>query len=1039
MKALLLRMALGHPKIVIAVAALLTLGFAALIPRVQVDTDPENMLPAEELARVSHNEVKGAFGLHDYLVVGIVREGEHGVFRPETLARVNELTDAILDLDGVIEGDVVAPSAVDDVFTEDAVLRVDTLMESAPETVADSRRVLERIRANPFLRGRLASDDGQALALFIPLESKEVAHEVGGEIQAIIDGLGGDEDYHLAGIPLAEDRFGNQMFLQMAIGGPAAFLVIFLLMWAFFRNVRLVIAPMLLAMMSVIWTMGGLIGLGFTVHIMSSMIPVFLIPIAVLDSIHVLSEFHERYPRLRNREQAMRETIDELFTPMSYTSITTIVGFASLMLTPIPPVQVFGAAVSFGVATAWLLSMTFLVAYAQLIPEKTLESFGHREESGGMVGALAGGMRKVALGRPRLVLVAGVLFFAVSVVGLTRIQVNDNPVNWFRSDHPVRVADRVMNEHLAGTYLAYVSLQTDDPDAFKSPELLGWVDGFQRHLEQDENVGSTTSIGDVVKKVRWELMGDPAEAILPDTADEIAQEIFLYEISGGDPEDLFKLISPDAARANVWIQMRHGENQDVARVVAHADEYLQTAPPGVHVTWAGLPYINIVWQAKMVSGMGKALSGSFVVVFLMMAWLFRSVRLGLLSMVPLTATIVLVYGAIGWMGKAYDMPIAVLSSLALGLSVDFSIHFLQRTREAFDETGSIQHALDDVFGAPGRAILRNVFVIAIGFVPMFFANLVPYVTVAVFFFLIMLISGFTTMISLPSILKITGGGFLKSGGKAMRPAKSAAAVAIGGLLLAGLASPTVAQDTPDANALMKASHLAMYYAGDDGSATVTMELTGKSGKTRTRSFVMLRRDEEDGGPQKYFTFFFEPSDVRRTTFMVWKDPVEDDSRWIYVPAVDLVKRISSKDKGSSFVGSDFSYEDVSGRTWTEDAHEYLGTDTINDRSAHKIQSTPLEKDSFARKITWVDQETSLPLKEEYYDHKDRLERVFLAEKIETIDGFATVTLRSMENVRKQHRTTVTFSEVRFDEGIEDDLFTERHLKSPPPEIAGRGQ
>ena len=179
------------------------------------------------------------------------------------------------------------------------------------------------------------------------------------------------------------------------------------------------------------------------------------------------------------------------------------------------------------------------------------------------------------------------------------------------------------------------------------------------------------------------------------------------------------------------------------------------------------------------------------------------------------------------------------------------------------------------------------------------------------------------------------------------------------------------------------------------------------------------------------------NDVRRTTFLVWKDPDENDARWIYVPAIDLVKRISAKDKGSSFVGSDFSYEDVSGRHWTDDVHELVRTEELEGRPAHVIRSVPREKDDFSEKLTWVDDATTLPLREEYYDRKGELERVFRAEKIETIDGHPTATLRSMENVQKQHKTIVTFSEVSYDSEIPANLFSERFLKSPPPDLVKR--
>jgi hypothetical protein len=776
MKRLVVELSLRHPKWVVVLSLLVTVALGLQIPRIAIDTDPENMLPADEPARVFHDEVTETFGLYDYVVVGIVREG--GVFRPETLRRVAALTEAIHDIDGVIVEDILAPGDVDDISTTaDGILRVATLMEEAPETEEGAQRILAQIRVNPVLAGKLASDDGEAMAIFVPVESKEVAHEVAAKIQSAIDGLGGDEDWHLAGIPLAEDTFGGEMFKQMAVSAPAAFLVIFLLMLYFFRKPAIVLAPMIVAMMSVIWTMGLLIGLGFTVHIMSSMIPIFLIPIAVLNSIHMLTEFHERYQLHRDMGRTVRDTMDELWLPMIFTSLTTVVGFSSLMLTPIPPVQVFGGFVAFGIAVAWLLSVTFNPAYAMLLSPKALEGFGATAESSRFLRTAMHGVRDFSLRFRGPILVAGGAVFALSVWGLTKVVVNDNPVKWFKPGHPMRVADEVMNRHLAGTYLSYLSVDSPEEDGLKDPAAMRYVERLQEHLLAEDNVGATTSIADIVKKVGSELRNDPAAAVLPDSREEIAQYIFLYEMSGGNPEDLFRFITPEADRANVWVQMRRGENREVRAVVESLRDWLARNPPpgGLRVDWAGLPYINVVWQQKMVAGMGKALAGSFATVLVMMALLFRSVRLGVLSMIPLTATIVLVYGAIGFLGKPYDMPIAVLSSLTLGLSIDFAIHFLQRTRELYRQTGDFRAAMDGLFEAPSHAIARNILVISIGFVPMFFASLVPYVTVSAFFFAIMLISGGATLVSLPAILSYLNPAFLAGSGRSGAPAESRSA------------------------------------------------------------------------------------------------------------------------------------------------------------------------------------------------------------------------------------------------------------------------
>jgi outer membrane lipoprotein-sorting protein len=242
------------------------------------------------------------------------------------------------------------------------------------------------------------------------------------------------------------------------------------------------------------------------------------------------------------------------------------------------------------------------------------------------------------------------------------------------------------------------------------------------------------------------------------------------------------------------------------------------------------------------------------------------------------------------------------------------------------------------------------------------------------------------------------------------------------------AVPAAAQDATE---IMKAAHLQMYYPGDDGTAFVNMVITDKRGKTREREFTILRKDFEEGGEQRYYVYFSAPNDVRRTTFMAWKNPDGDDSRWIFVPALDLVKPLSANDKKSSFVGSDFAYEDVSGRHWSEDTHTLVGEEVLGDWTTHKIESVPNDNDYFAKKISWIDQASGLVVREEYYDKKDRELKVFEVLEITDVQGIPTATVRKMSTPKKDNFTVISFADPKYDVGIAEDIFSERYLKSPP--------
>lgn len=245
-------------------------------------------------------------------------------------------------------------------------------------------------------------------------------------------------------------------------------------------------------------------------------------------------------------------------------------------------------------------------------------------------------------------------------------------------------------------------------------------------------------------------------------------------------------------------------------------------------------------------------------------------------------------------------------------------------------------------------------------------------------------------------------------------------------------NPTTAQELSGPEIARKAQQ-AFYYAGNDLKAKVLMKLISKSGKERTRELTMLRLNTGDNGEQKYYMYFHRPADVRAMAFMVWKYTGKDDDRWLYIPAIKLVKRIAADDKNSSFVGSDFSYEDVSGRDLEDDTHILKGEESIDGKAVYVLESAPREAKSayFSRKVAWIDKKSFLPLREEYYDGRGKLYKTFTADRIEDVQGTPTIMQRTMANVQNGHRTETIFSEVKYNVGLKDNIFSERYLRSAP--------
>lgn len=857
---------LNRPKTVTAVIVLITLMLGSLISMVHVDTDPENMLNEDEAVRVFHNLTKKDFNLYDVVVLGVVNETDRdGVFNPASLKNILELSkfaSTLRDQDNperyVITSDVIGPDNVE-IIKQAGVgeIRFEWLMKKAPTTREEALKIRDAVMGNPLLKGTLVSEDGKAMGVYIPISTKAFAHQVREKLLAKIATLNnkGDDQFYITGLPVAEDTFGKEMFIQMAISAPLAMLAIFLLMLLFFKKVKLIVAPLMVAMITVISTMGLLIGFGNTLHIMSSMIPIFLMPIAVVDSIHILSEFFDRYQLTKDRRQTIKQVMRHLFMPMLYTSLTSAAGFASLALTPIPPVQAFGIFVAVGILIAWLVTIIFIPAYIMMMDENSLENFGTSADDEDKPHKLSIINRHLAwIGRTsykhaKFIIIANLIVFGLAGYGISKIVINDNPVKWFEKSHEIRVADKVLNQHFAGTYEAYLVLEAKASDTsatggaawlldrlaidlsnnkqvlkitatqikqlakesrnveelaakltplwedaldavpadndldyeswsqalddisgllnrdqiFKRPDVLRYIEKLQNHLLSNGHVGKSNSLTDVVKKVHQELLGGEEEYFsVPDSVNGVAQCLISFQNSH-KPDDLWHLVTPDYKKVNLWVQLKSGDNVDMQKVIDDVEQFLRQNPAPVELkhNWAGLTYINVIWQEKMVSGMRDSFIGSFIIVFVMMVVLFRSVSWGLLAMVPLTFTIAFIYGVIGFIGKDYDMSVAVLSSLTLGLAVDFAIHFLERCRMTYKKTGSWSETIKEMFDEPARAIARNTIIISIGFTPLLAAPLIPYQTVGVFLATIMLYSGLATMWILPAVLTLGKGWFFK--------------------------------------------------------------------------------------------------------------------------------------------------------------------------------------------------------------------------------------------------------------------------------------
>ncbi|TAN42708.1 MAG: hypothetical protein EPN25_02240 [Nitrospirae bacterium] len=760
----LVEFSVEHPKLVVVLSVLITLLFMTQFPKMRTDTNPKNMLPATSDVRVWNDEVENTFSLYeDMIALGIVNE--NGILNKDTLASIQRITDEVLKIKGVAARDVSSFTTIDNVTAEKETLTVAPLMTKVPEDAPGLEHLRKMLYDNPLFLNRIISKEGKTAAIYVPLEKGANGKEIADRIREIVKKEKGDEKYYIAGDPVARDTFGAEMFKLMGIFSPIAGMIMFIISYIMFRSLFLSMSIMFPAMIIIICSMGLLVGLGFPIHIMSSMSPVFLMAIAT-DSIHIFNEFYFRYCEKNDKNTAIIETMKAVGKPLIYTDITTAVGFASLLLANIIPVRVFGFGIAFGTLILLLLSFSLIPAVLTFVNIDKVERASQKEGMAtGRTSQLLRRLGSIGVFRPRATVAISFILFVIAIIGVMKIHVNNNLVEWFKFNSDVRTADRIINQSLGGTSLAYIVATAQEDDHMKTPEAMRYIEGLQRHLEKLPVVGKTTSVVDYVKRINRVLHDDdPKYDAVPETKEMIGQYIFLFSMSA-KPSDLDNVVDYPFRRANIWVQLKTWDAQAMRDVIKVMGDYQKSNRNRIELKPAGIAYFNLVWNDEVLWDMVKGFGAALVIVFVILIFNFRSVTWAVISYVPLLFTILLLYGVVGFIGKDFDMPISVLSCLSLGMAVDFAIHFVSRLKLRLEETSGSESLADSLLwtaARPGKGIMRNAVLFASAFSVMMFAPLTPYITVGAFIVSMMLLSAIMTIIYLPALIVLMQGWLFKT-------------------------------------------------------------------------------------------------------------------------------------------------------------------------------------------------------------------------------------------------------------------------------------
>lgn len=743
----LTRWVLRWPKTTLVLILLVTVAFAAGIPRLQIDNSVDSMLPANHPARILYDKVNDTFGGTDIVVVALESED---VFSISSLEQVIDLTDKFETVPGVDK--VVSLSTVKRMQGNGGDLIVRDLIPTVPTSSQECDELRNYVMGNALYTDNVISSDGRYAGFIIELAPAADDAEVYGALREITNAQPNASNIYIAGGPAVNAEMSTAMKGDIVRLIPFVVLVLAMVLYLSLRTLQGVLLPLAVVLTSTIWTVGLMAWTGTAMAMISTTLPVMLIAIGVADAIHILTDYYSSIGLGKEKREAIRLVMRHIGLAVVLTSITTLVGFLSLGTSPVRQVMQFGLFVGFGVMAALTITLTMIPAVLELskVPGGIMKRAARAQQRTKL--ALAPWLDRVArvvVVHRKAIVAVGIVIFLLAAVGATRLTVETNTLRFFRQDSPVRQATEVVDKSFGGSENLSVIIDGD----IKSPQVLNSMLALQNWAEGLPQVGYTVSIADYVAQINESLRdNDPAQHVIPQTRNAVAQEILLYEMSG-DPSDFSRVVDYNYNEARIAMRMESLTSSQLANLIDEVDSKAMNAANGEFgVKITGSSYLFKVLTDLLVHGQIVSLLVSLFGVALVVGLIFRSVRFGLLSMIPLGFTITLNFGMMGWLGIPLDTATTMLASIAIGIGVDYTVHFLSKYRRERREGVEPQDAVSETIRTTGRAIIYNAVAVAAGFAVLLFSSFGPIATLGALVAVTMGISAIAALTLLPAAL-----------------------------------------------------------------------------------------------------------------------------------------------------------------------------------------------------------------------------------------------------------------------------------------------
>jgi len=695
-----------------------------------METNLDKYMPQDHPAFIYSDKAESWFNIQDGIIIAL--ENKKGIYNTETLDTLKQLTKRFQKFDEIDKNDVTSLYTADNIVGSDDGMDVKRFYKRVPKSEEKLNKLQASVKNNEMIYGRLVSTDETVTVIIAEIGDDVFTQDFYNKILETAKASQTDDiSIYVAGRPIVEGTMALLGPADMKRMVPIVILVIFFVLFITLRSFKGTLITLGVVFLSTIWAFGLMATVGIPIYAVSTMIPVMLIAIGVADGIHLYSHmqvFINHFPKATKREATI-DMIKHMWKPVVMTSVTTAVGFISLLTSEVYPVKYFGIFTAFGVMMAMVFSLVFLPAAIMIfgLPkakpiDKEADNDGHSHSK------LANNFAAWIVNHKMVSIIGTAAIIILSIIGMQEIWINSSFLEKFEKDSDIVLTDQFINEHFGGTSTLNLILDSEGKkDVFKEPKVLKLVDKMQKDVDsQLQVVGNTFSLADYINRMNKVMNADKEEFnTIPDSKNMVAQYLLLYEMSG-DPENLNKVVDYDYEKANITFQLKSDNskamNSALDIIHTYEDDFKKL---GITINYAGSGYKGLVFTDLILEGQIKSLILSLIIIIVLISLMFRNIKIGFIASVPIIITAAISFGIMGFLNIPLSTTTALLSSIAIGIGIDYAVHFLEQYRTNAATTDDKMVAAQKTMAHSGRAIIYNAIVVIAGFLVLLFSVFPP--------------------------------------------------------------------------------------------------------------------------------------------------------------------------------------------------------------------------------------------------------------------------------------------------------------------------